>query len=188
MNSEPLWILLQVFLFIWALVGIVNLAIKWRLWRSRKKWESDEQILARYRKIKEIEESEGSAFDLWKKASAAIARRDWNKNKQTLEVTNHWARFSQWAGQLVVLYFAYEAYNRDDLKLLLLLAVLFLWRSFNYRGDMRLQLHILTLAALHMANPTAEDDFFGSEHCYNSDIHTRVWELLDKEGYFDRKP
>ncbi len=37
-----------------------------------------------------------------------------------------------------------------------------------------------------MADPTAEEKFFKTEHSYTSEIHDRVWELLRKDGYFAR--
>ncbi|MDQ2867977.1 MAG: hypothetical protein M3R59_06135 [Verrucomicrobiota bacterium] len=151
MSDEAFWPLLAVFLVAWALTAIANLAIQWKLRRGTKKWESDEQILARYKEIKKALELEGKSFDLWHEISAAIARRDWDQSKKKLEASNNWAPFVQWGSQLTAVYFGYHAYSENDQKLFILMALLFIWRSINYHGGRRTQLQILTMAKL----PTA---------------------------------
>ncbi len=187
MSDEAFWPLLAVFIVAWVLTAIASLAIKWKLWRRRKQWETDEQILGRYKQIKKAHESDGESFDLRHEISASIARRNWEEDKEKLEAMNNWAPFVQSGSQLVAVYFAYSAYSEDDLKLFILMALLFMWRSINYRGGRRESVQILTMAKLHMADPTAEERFFESDHCYTSQIRDRVSELLRKDGYFARE-
>jgi hypothetical protein len=187
MKQSPLWPIVVVFGASWALNIVAQLGVKWSLWRNRKKWESDEHLLFRYKEQRRDFEERGEAFDLWRKLAAAIARRDWSKAKKTLELAALWNAFIHWVTQLIILYFAYEAYGDDDLKLLVLLGLLFLWRSMVYHLSLSQRSHELIMAKLHWMNPTAESDFFKSEHCYDLAKDDRAWKLLKEDGYFDTK-
>jgi hypothetical protein len=187
MKQFPLWPLVVVFGVNWALIIIAKFGVKWSFWRNRKKWETDEQLLSRYKEIRKDVESRGKSFDLEHELAAAIVRRDWSKLKEGLELQNSWAAFIQWASQLVLIGFAGKAYVDDDANLFILLALFLLWRSVAYRFDQNQQLHELIMTRLHWMAPTAESDFFKSEHCYDFGKDHRAWELLRKDGYFDAK-
>jgi hypothetical protein len=114
-----------------------------------------------------------------------MAHRDWSKAKKALESAALWSAFVQWATQLLIVYFAYQAYVDDDLKLCVLLALLFVWRSIMYHLGQIQQSHQLIMTKLHWINPTTKSDFFKSEHCYDSVKDDRAWKLLKEDGYFD---
>lgn len=185
-SGDLFWALLWIFLFYWALEGVSRLAIKWTLKRDKRKWESDDELLIRHKRIKETLESQGEAFDIRREISAAIAKQDWQMSERARDLAIAWAPFLQWAGQLVIVYFAYQAYEANEIGLLLVLLFVFLWRSINYRHEKQRMLQTVVLARLHVANPNAEQDFFNSEHCYDSGIRDRVYDILKKDGYFER--
>jgi len=80
---------------------------------------------------------------------------------------------------------AYQAYGENDVKLFVLLALVFLWRSINYWSEKREQMQTLTLLRLHMTHPSAVDDFFRSEHCY--ELTGRAYDILKRDRYFDEQ-
>ena len=123
MNQFPFWPLVVVFAVAWALNIVGTLATKLTLWISRKKWETDEELLAHEKAIDQdprhkelIESRTGRAFDPWFELARAIANRDWKKAQKVLELERQWGGFIHWCVQLVIIYFAYGAYVDNDLK------------------------------------------------------------------------
>ncbi len=141
--------------------------------------ETHEQLLERYRQIEADKRSRGEAFDIQHELCAAIARRD---HKVALKKESRHVIFRQlihFLVQLVLLFFIYAYW--DDLKIVLVLLLVMLWRSMRYTAGQIKYSQLKTLDWLMMAHPKAKDDFFWSEHCYGPPIKDRVFELLRRK-------
>lgn len=107
---------------------------------------------------------------------AAIARQDYKTAEKkrgrrlTIGILVHYVI------QLALVFFVCAFFY--DLKIVLVLLLVMLWRSINYNADQIKHLQARTIEWLTMAHPTAKDDFFRSEHCYGSQTRDRVYDLL----------
>jgi hypothetical protein len=180
MDNEILWLLVLFLVLNFTLVQAGSLAIKWKFRKSKKPWKTDEEILNHEKAIKEHLAVQGKDYDLMQGLAKAIVRRDWNKLEKIRETTDHWGSFVHAVGQTVLIVFIANAYSNENLKLLVVTAIFFVWRSVNYRSERQEQFQTVILSRLHMAQPTAEEDFFKTEHLYDPGMHTRVWELVNK--------
>jgi hypothetical protein len=143
---------------------------------KRRKPETDSELLSRYKQIEANEIGKGKTFDLEHELCAAIARRDYKVAEKKLGRRITVGVLVHYAIQLALVFFIYV--NWDDLKIVLVLSLVMLWRSINYNADQIKHLQTRTIEWLAMTHPTAKDDFFRSEHCYGSQIRDRVFDLL----------
>ena len=83
--------------------------------------------------------------------------------------------------QGAILWFIYRAYDADDLKTLILLALLFVWRSVKYlQGQQRID-HERFVLLWRMTHPDVDETYFTTER-FAGDIHSdRVWKHLTDE-------
>jgi len=143
---------------------------------KKQKFETDSQLLARYKAIEADKLSEGKSFDFERELCTAMAHRDYKIAEKKLgrQLT---IRF--WGHHVVQLTLIFLiCINWEDLKIVLVLLLVMLWRSLNYNSNQIRHLQARTIEWLAMAHPTAKDDFFSSEHCYGTEIRDRVYNLL----------
>jgi hypothetical protein len=143
---------------------------KWR------KFETDAELLTRYKHIEADKAKEGKTFDLNHELCAEIARRDCELKEKNLRQQLTLRSCGHYIFQLVLIGFICA--NWDDLKIVLVLCLVMLWRSLNYNANQVRLLQTRTIEWLTMAHPTAKDDFFKSERCYGTEIRDRVYKLL----------
>ena len=196
MNDDTLWILAKIASCWIATTFVFNLFVQWRHSRAKKaakkkgEWASDETVFERVKYYKQRGIGGLSAdTDLSTALDRALAREDYDKQESLRTVSQKWSPALQWLLQLPVVYYAYQAYGSDNVKLFVLLALLFLWRSLKYWNDVRTIVQLRILELLHMAHPTAKKDFFESDHCVRShmDLFDRSYKLLKADGYYDEK-
>ena len=127
---------------------------------KRDKPESDSELLRRYKQIEASEVSEGKTFNLQHELCAAIARRDYKIAEKKLGRRITIGDFAHYAIQLTLVVFICAYW--DDLKTVLVLSLVMLWRSTRYHAGQIKYLHTRAIEWLAMTHPTAKDDFFRS--------------------------
>jgi hypothetical protein len=142
----------------------------------RRKFETEAELVTRYKHIEADKIKEGKTFDLNHELCAAIARRDYELSQNKVRSQLTMKSLGHYLFQLVLIGFICA--NWDDLKIVLVLCLVMLWRSLNHNANQVRFLQARTVEWLTMANPTAKDDFFQSERCYGVEIRDRVYKLL----------
>jgi hypothetical protein len=148
---------------------------------KKQKPETDEQLFARYQAIQADQISQGKTFDLEHELCAAIARRDNEIAERKAQRQIVWGKLIHYSVQLAIAGYVYFKWDELDLKMLVLLLAVFLWKSISYSVGKIQYLQMRTLLWLGMAHPKAKDEFFHSEHCYTLEsIGRRVDDMLRK--------
>jgi hypothetical protein len=110
----------------------------------------------------------------------ALAERDYKAAKRKSARHQAWHVWIHRAIQIGIAVYVYINWDNLSPKMFLLLLGIFLWRSINSNFYNIRFLQAQTIELHTMAHPTAIEDFFDSEHCYNP--VGRAWDLLhDKE-------
>jgi hypothetical protein len=143
---------------------------------KKNKPETDDHLLMRYKEIEADQVRQGKTFDLERGLCMAMARRNYQISEKQFRRRVIAGQVIHYLIQLVLLFCVFV--NWDELKVVMVLLLVMLWRSINYNADQIKHLQAKTIEWLTMVNPTAKDDFFGSEHCYGSEIRHRVFDLL----------
>jgi hypothetical protein len=148
--------------------------------KKKKKPQTDTELLAEYRFLKEHREREGKSFDLEQELCMAFARRAKAEAEKKVNRKLLWGEIVYYVIQVGILGLVYI--NWDDLKLVVVLLLVFIWRSMNRKIGLLEFNQMLMTARLHWAHPTAEWDFFHSEHCFDFETGERVRELIRKDA------
>ncbi len=180
--NDFFWLVLAVVMF-GVVAHLIEMGRERRL-KKETKWESDEQLLERLRRIEKAQAERGSEgtnfrvpFDLAHELAAAMARRDHRLAKTKKEKELFWAAARYYIFQLVVGGFVYL--HAEDLKLVITGLFVMLWASITHNLSRLELVSEKTLSLLSMAYPDAKNKFFHSEHCYDSKTHLRAMELSD---------
>ena len=134
MIDDTLWILAKIVLCWIGTSFAFNFFVQWRRHRAKKvaekkgEWPIDGKVLERVKYYKQTGLIPAET-DLNTALDRALAREDYDKQELLRAVSLKWSPHLQLLLQVPVAYYAYEAYGSDNLKLFVLLALLFLWRS-----------------------------------------------------------
>lgn len=145
----------------------------------KTKPETDNQLLARYKEIATHKAAKGESFDLEHELCTAMARRDYKIAEKKFRRQVITGQVVHYLIQLALLFFIYA--NWDDLKIVVVLLLVMLWRSISYHSLEIKRLSVRAIELFAFAHPTAKDDFFRSEHCYDTPVEDRIFDLLNKQ-------
>ena len=124
------------------------------------------------REVKAALESEGTEFypngekfcGIWQEATADLAKKDWKLEQQMRCWGVIWIACTRSIFDLALLYFAYQAYTADNLKILIVLGLWLVLRRLDLKAAGNTFAHELALDRLKMVSPDAEETYFTAKN------------------------